>query len=52
MGIETVLLLMFLGALVGFFVGRWTADLHRARVDASRIMRTRSNYRRGRRQQK
>jgi hypothetical protein len=52
MGIETVVLLVFIGALVGFMAGHWTADLRRARSDAARIMRTRSNYRRGKRQQK
>lgn len=52
MGLETVWLMVLLGVVIGFFLGRWTADLHRARTDAKRIMRTRSNYRRPRNRQR
>lgn len=52
LGIETVILLALLGAVVGFMAGHWTADLRRARSDAARIMRTRSNYRRPRNRQR
>jgi len=52
MAAETVILLMLLGAVIGFVAGHWVADFRRARIDAARIMRTRSNYRRHRTRQK
>lgn len=52
MAAETVIILLVLGALGGFLAGHWVADFRRARIDASRIMRTRSNYRRSGKRQK
>ncbi|WP_433799012.1 hypothetical protein [Actinomycetospora sp. CA-084318] len=33
------------GGFVGFFVGRWTAEIRRARYDGRRLWAQRKNYR-------
>lgn len=52
MDMSAVLVIAALAFAIGIAVGHWIADYRRARVDASRVMRTRSNYRRGRGNQK
>lgn len=52
MSIETAILLLVVAFVLGIGVGHWLADWRKAKMDASRIMRTRSNYRRGRYNQK
>lgn len=45
MDVATIVLLV-LGAVPGFFVGRWSAESRRARSDMSKTWKGRSNYRR------
>ncbi len=52
MAMESVLLLCVVVFVAGFALGQFTADLRRARGDAERIMRTRSNYRRNKSNQR
>jgi hypothetical protein len=39
-------LLVAVGTIPGFYVGRWTAESGRARFDQKRVWDTRQNYRR------
>jgi hypothetical protein len=42
----TLWLMLALGGFLGFFVGRWSAETHRARSDMSRVWQGRKGYRR------
>lgn len=48
----TLVLVVLLVFGAGVFAGQWVADYRRARTDSKRVMRTRSNYRRARNNQK
>jgi len=48
----TLVLVVLLVFGAGVFAGQWIADYRRARTDSKRVMRTRSNYRRARNNQK
>lgn len=49
---ETLALVALIVFVVGVGAGHWLADFRRARLDAERVMRTRSNYRRAKGKQK
>lgn len=43
--IQSWMLVLGAGGIGGFFVGRWSAEVRRARYDARRLWDQRKNYR-------
>jgi hypothetical protein len=42
---EALWLILVIGVIIGFYLGRWRAENGRARADQHRTWRTRTNYR-------